>query len=141
MTSTYHIAGYCSVSADEETDLINSLTSQMAAIREYVEREFPDCALKLLADGVRSESEFQKLKCLHDMRQGLINTEYDILVVTDFSRLSHLNSRGLMELEELRDHGVRIISIDDNIDFPSKDDWLKIQMQFLIGTIPIVDAS
>ena len=29
-----------------------------------------------------------------------------------------------MELEDLRDAGVRIISIGDGIDFPNDDDWL-----------------
>ena len=65
------------------------------------------------------------------MRRGLMSHKYDILIVKDFSRFSRRNSRGLVELEDLRDAGVRIISIGDNIDFPNDDDWLKIQFQFL----------
>lgn len=75
------------------------------------------------------------------MRQGLISNEYDILVVKDLSRISSRSNRGCLALEDLRDLGVRIISIDDNIDYPTVDDWLKIQMQFLISTIPVVDVS
>ena len=41
----------------------------------------------------------------------------------------------------MRDAGVRIISIGDNIDFPNDDDWLKIQFQFLINEMPVTDAS
>ena len=67
--------------------------------------------------------------------------QYDILVVKDFSRFSRRNSRGLVELEDLRDAGVRIISIGDNIDFPNDDDWLKIQFQFLINEMPVTDTS
>ena len=37
--------------------------------------------------------------------------------------------RLFVELEDLRDAGLRIISIGDSIDFPSDDDWLKIQFQ------------
>ena len=37
--------------------------------------------------------------------------------------------------------GVRIISIGDGIDFPSDDDWLKIQIQFLINEMPVTDTS
>ena len=44
-------------------------------------------------------------------------------------------------LEDLRDAGVRIISIGDNIDFPNDDDWLKIQFQFLINEMPVTDTS
>lgn len=39
------------------------------------------------------------------MRKGLITHKYDILVVKDFSRFSRRNSRGLVELEDLRDAG------------------------------------
>ena len=65
----------------------------------------------------------------------------DILVIKDFSRFSRRNSRGLVELEDLRDAGVRIISVGDGIDFPNDDDWLKIQFQFLINEMPVTDTS
>ena len=71
----------------------------------------------------------------------MIRHQYDILVVKDFSRFSRRNSRGLVELEDLRDAGVRIISVGDNIDFPNDDDWLKIQFQFLINEMPVTDTS
>ena len=75
------------------------------------------------------------------MRKKLVTHQYDILIVKDFSRFSRRNSRGLVELEDLRDAGVRIISIGDGIDFPNDDDWLKIQFQFLINEMPVTDTS
>lgn len=45
------------------------------------------------------------------MRRELMAHRLDILVIKDFSRFSRRNSRGLVELEDLRDAGVRIISI------------------------------
>ncbi|MBQ1648571.1 MAG: recombinase family protein, partial [Bacteroidales bacterium] len=48
---------------------------------------------------------------------------------------------GLVELEDLRDYGVRIISIGDGIDFPNDDEWFKIQFQFLINEMPVTDTS
>ena len=66
---------------------------------------------------------------------------YDILIVKDFSRFSRRNSRGLVELEDLRDAGARIISIGDDVDFPNDDDWLKIQLQFLLNEMPVTDTS
>ena len=75
------------------------------------------------------------------MRRGLMNHRYDILIIKDFSRFSRRNSRGLVELEDLRDAGVRIISIGDGIDFPNDDDWMKIQFQFLINEMPVTDTS
>ena len=75
------------------------------------------------------------------MRKAMMAHKIDILVVKDFSRFSRRNSRGLVELEDLRDAGIRIISIGDNIDYPNDDDWLKIQFQFLINEMPVTDTS
>ena len=71
----------------------------------------------------------------------MIQLEYDILIVKDFSRFSRRNSKGLVELEDLRDAGMRIISIGDNIDYPTYDDWTAIQFRFLINEMPVTDTS
>lgn len=71
----------------------------------------------------------------------MLRSEYDILIVKDFSRFSRRNSKGLVELEDLRDAGMRIISIGDNIDYPTYDDWTAIQFRFLINEMPVTDTS
>lgn len=75
------------------------------------------------------------------MRPLLMRRQYDILIVKDFSRFARRNSRVLVELEDLRDQGVRIISIGDSIDYPTYDDWTAIQFWFLINEMPVTDAS
>jgi stage V sporulation protein T len=47
----------------------------------------------------------------------------------------------LVELEDLRDAGVRIISVGDNVDYPNNDEWLNIQFRFLVNELPVTDAS
>ena len=73
-------------------------------------------------DRDRSGYTFEQREGYQAMRKGLITHKYDILMVKDFSRFSRRNSRGLVELEDLRDAGVRIISIGDGIDFPNDDE-------------------
>ena len=142
MTETYNIAGYCRISVDEELDRDNvSIENQKAIIRDFVNRRFPGSTLTFYEDRDRSGYTFEQREGYQAMRKGLIQHKYDILVVKDFSRFSRRNSRGLVELEDLRDAGVRIISIGDNIDFPNDDDWLKIQFQFLINEMPVTDTS
>ena len=142
MTETYNIAGYCRISVDEELDRDNvSIENQKAIIRDFVNRRFPGSTLTFYEDRDRSGYTFEQREGYQAMRKGLIHHQYDILVVKDFSRFSRRNSRGLVELEDLRDAGVRIISIGDNIDFPNDDDWLKIQFQFLINEMPVTDTS
>ena len=142
MTETFDIAGYTRISVDDELDRDNvSIENQKAIIQDFVKQKFPGSTLTFYEDRDRSGYTFEQREGYQAMRKGLMSHQYDILVVKDFSRFSRRNSRGLVELEDLRDAGVRIISIGDNIDFPNDDDWLKIQFQFLINEMPVTDTS
>ena len=139
---TLCIAGYCRISVDEELDRDNtSIENQKAIIQDFVEHKFPGAELIFYEDRDRSGYTFEQREGYQAMRRELMAHRLDILVVKDFSRFSRRNSRGLVELEDLRDAGVRIISIGDGIDFPNDDDWLKIQFQFLLNEMPVTDTS
>ena len=142
MTSIYDIAGYVRISVDDEQNKDNiSIEHQKAIIADYVQTKFPGSTLTFFEDRDRSGYTFEQREGYQEMRKGLVDHTYSILIVKDFSRFSRRNSRGLVELEDLRDAGVRIISIGDGIDFPNDDDWLKIQFQFLINEMPVTDTS
>ena len=142
MIERYDIAGYCRISVDEELDRDNtSIENQKAIIADFVRQRFPDSSLTFYEDRDRSGYTFEQRENYQTMRRELMRHKYDILIVKDFSRFSRRNSRGLVELEDLRDAGIRIISIGDGIDFPNDDDWLKIQFQFLINEMPVTDTS
>ncbi len=142
MIERFDLAGYCRISVDEELDRDNtSIENQKAIIEDFVKHRFPDSTLTFYEDRDRSGYTFEQREGYQAMRRELVGHKKDILIVKDFSRFSRRNSRGLVELEDLRDAGVRIISIGDNIDFPNDDDWLKIQFQFLINEMPVTDAS
>ena len=138
----FDIAGYARISVDDELDRDNvSIENQKAIIRDFVKQRFPGSRLTFFEDRDRSGYTFEQREGYQAMRRELMAHRLDILVVKDFSRFSRRNSRGLVELEDLRDAGVRIISIGDGIDFPNDDDWLKIQFQFLINEMPVTDTS
>ena len=142
MTETFDIAGYARISVDDELDQKNiSIENQKAIIEDYVHQNFPGSSLTFFEDRDRSGYTFDQREGYQEMRRGLMSHKYDILIIKDFSRFSRRNSRGLVELEDLRDAGVRIISIGDCIDFPNDDDWLKIQFQFLVNEMPVTDTS
>lgn len=142
MGETLNIAGYCRISVDDELDRDNvSIENQKAIIRDFVGHKFPGAELVFYEDRDRSGYTFEQREGYQAMRRELMAHRLDILVIKDFSRFSRRNSRGLVELEDLRDAGVRIISIGDGIDFPNDDDWLKIQFQFLINEMPVTDTS
>ena len=142
MIQTFDIAGYCRISVDEELDRDNtSIENQKAIIEDFVKEKFPGSSLTFFEDRDRSGYTFEQREGYQKLRKGLLNHTYDILVVKDFSRFSRRNSKGLGELEDLRDAGVRIISIGDGIDFPNDDQWLNIQLRFLMNEMPVTDTS
>ena len=142
MIETFDIAGYARISVDDEQDQKNiSIENQKAIIEDYVKIHFPGSTLTFFEDRDRSGYTFDQREGYQEMRRGLMQHKYDILIIKDFSRFSRRNSRGLVELEDLRDAGVRIISIGDGVDFPNDDDWLKIQFQFLVNEMPVTDTS
>ena len=142
MIQHFNIAGYCRISVDEELDRDNmSIENQKSIIKKFVKATFPNSSLTFYEDRDRSGYTVQQRDGYQAMRRELMNHQYDILVVKDFSRFSRRNSRGLVELEDLRDVGIRIISIGDGIDFPNDNDWLKIQFQFLLNEVPVTDTG
>ncbi|MBR6622916.1 MAG: recombinase family protein [Ruminococcus sp.] len=136
------IAGYCRISVDEEMDRDNtSIENQKAIIADYITKTFPTAELDFYEDRDRSGYTFEQREGYQKLRKKMLLHEYDILIIKDFSRFSRRNSKGLVELEDLRDAGMRIISIGDSIDYPTFDDWTAIQFRFLINEMPVTDTS
>ncbi len=142
MIEKFDIAGYCRISVDEELDRDNtSIENQKAIIADFVREKFPDSTLTFYEDRDRSGYTFEQREGYQAMRRELMSHQKDILIIKDFSRFSRRNGRGLVELEDLRDAGVRIISVGENVDYPNDDDWLKIQFYFMINEMPVTDTS
>ena len=142
MQEKFNIAGYCRISVDEELDRENtSIENQRAIIQDFVHRKFPGSTLDFFEDRDRSGYTFEQREGYQLLRPKLLDMTYDILVVKDFSRFSRRNSKGLVELEDLRDAGLRIIAVGDSIDYPTYDDWTAIQFRFLINEMPVTDTS
>ncbi len=136
------VYGYARISVDEELDKDNtSIEHQCAIITDFAARHFPGAALELFQDRDRSGYTFEQRPAYQSMRRRLMAGDATVLIVKDFSRFARRNSRGLVELEDLRDAGVRIISIGDNIDYPTGDEWLQIQFRFLLNEMPVTDTS
>lgn len=136
------VFGYERISVDVELDKDNtSIENQKDIINNYAKTHFPDYQIVHYSDRDRSGYTFEQREHYQEMRPRLMSGEVKILIVKDFSRFARRNSKGLVELEDLRDAGVRIISIEDGVDYPTNDDWLAIQFRFLVNEMPITDSS
>ena len=106
MTEVFDIAGYTRISVDDELDKDNtSIENQKAIIEDFVRQKFPGSTLTFYEDRDRSGYTFEQREDYQKMRRAMMTHQIDILVVKDFSRFSRRNSRGLVELEDLRDAG------------------------------------
>ena len=142
MVERYKIAAYTRISVDVEKDTDNtSIENQKDIISDYVRRHFPSSELDFFVDRDRSGYTFEQREDYQRMRPYLMMGKYDILIIKDLSRFSRRNSRGLVELEDLRDAGVRIVAIGDSIDYPTHDDWTNIRLRFLLNEMPVTDSS
>ncbi len=142
MTEKFYIAAYCRISVDDELNKENtSIENQKAIIEDYVRTNFPNAELDFYEDRDKSGYTFEQREGYQKMRRKLFRNQYDILIIKDLSRFSRRNGAGLVELEALRDEGIRIIAIGDNIDYPTNDDWLRIQIYFLMNEMPVTDTS
>ena len=142
MTEKFYIAAYCRISVDDELNKENtSIENQKAIIEDYVKTNFPNAELNFYEDRDKSGYTFEQRDGYQKMRRKLFRNQYDILIIKDLSRFSRRNGAGLVELEALRDEGIRIIAIGDNIDYPTNDDWLRIQIYFLMNEMPVTDTS
>jgi DNA invertase Pin-like site-specific DNA recombinase len=103
-----------------------------------VKRNFPESTLDFYEDRDCSVCDsFAEREGYRKMRIKMMSGEYDMLIVKDFLCFSRRNSKGLAELENLRNAGMRIISIEDGIDCPNDDEWQSIQICFMFNEIPV----
>lgn len=130
-----------SVDMEKENDDNISIENQLKIIHSYIKQHFPNCTCKEYIDRDRSGYTFEQRENYQEMRKKLLSGKSSILIVKDFSRFSRRTSLGLWELEQMRDSGVRIISVMDACDYPTNDDWLSISIRFMTNELPVTDTS
>ena len=130
-----------SVDMEKESDDNISIENQLKIVHSYIKQHFPNCTYKEYIDRDRSGYTFEQRENYQQMRERLLSGKSSILIVKDFSRFSRRTSLGLWELEQMRDSGVRIISVMDACDYPTNDDWLSISIRFMTNELPVTDTS
>ena len=143
MVETFRIAAYTRISVDLELNRENtSIENQKAIIGEYCKTHFPTSTVDYFEDRDHSGYTFEQRPGYMDLRPRLLSRQYDILIVKDLSRFSRRTGKGLAEFEMLvEDSDLRIIAIGDDVDYPTRDDWMKIKLYFFVNEMPVTDAS
>jgi len=130
-----------SVDLEDEEDDNLSIENQLKIMKNEIARRFPKCTYKEYIDRDRSGYTFEERENYQRMKERLVSGQSRILMVKDFSRFARRTGKGLVELEEIKDAGNRIISVSDGIDFPKDDKWFVISFYFVINEQPVTEAS
>lgn len=142
MAKKFNIAAYCRISVDDEkNDKNTSIENQKLIINSYIEKHFPDSDVTFFEDRDKSGFSFNERPAYQKMRPLLMKGEYDILIVKDLSRFARNLVYGFVELEDLRDAGVRTIAIGDELDYPDNEDWFKTHLKMLFNEMPVRETS
>ncbi len=137
------ISAYARISVDteKESDSNTSIENQLRIINTFVKQHFPNCTVKEYVDRDRSGYTFEERENYMTMKKNLLSGKSKIIIVKNFSRFSRRTSLGLWELEQMRDKGIRIISIMDSVDYPTDNNWQLIAMHFVFNEMPVTTTS
>ena len=137
------ISAYARISVDteKESDSNTSIENQLRIINTFIKQHFPNCTVKEYVDRDRSGYTFEERENYMTMKENLLSGKSKIIIVKNFSRFSRRTSLGLWELEQMRDKGIRIISIMDSVDYPTDNNWQLIAMHFVFNEMPVTTTS
>lgn len=132
------VFGYARISRDED-DKRDSIENQQHIIQTYcdennlkVEKIFTD---NNYSGYIFDRPDFNKLKELIE------KNEIDVLIVKDLSRIGRHNALTLLFLEKLKENGVNLISISDNINFTEGKDDMIVGVKTWFNELYVKDIS
>ncbi len=126
------VAAYCRVSTDNE-DQANSFESQQRYFRQYIERN-PDWELfAIFADEGISGTNTKKRKEFNRMIGCAKNGDFDLIITKEISRFARNTLDSIFYTRDLKEHGVGVIFLNDNINTLDSDAELRLAIMSSIA--------
>lgn len=126
------VAAYCRVSTDNE-DQANSFESQQRYFRQYIQYH-PDWELfDIFADEGLSGTTTKKRKAFNRMIACAKNGELDLIITKEISRFARNTLDSISYTRELKQLGVGVIFMNDNINTLDGDAELRLAIMSSIA--------
>ncbi len=126
------VAAYCRVSTDNE-DQASSFESQQRYFRQYIERN-PDWELyEIFADEGISGTNTKKRKEFNRMIACAQNGDFDLIITKEISRFARNTLDSIYYTRELKNHGIGVIFMNDNINTLDSDAELRLAIMSSIA--------
>lgn len=126
------VAAYCRVSTDNE-DQANSFESQQRYFRQYIQLH-PDWELfEIFADEGLSGTTTRRRKAFNRMIACAKNGELDLIITKEISRFARNTLDSISYTRELKQHGVGVVFMNDNINTLDGDAELRLAIMSSIA--------
>lgn len=126
------IAAYCRVSTDK-IDQINSLESQKKYFTEYIERNPLWELIEIYVDEGITGTNTKKRHNFNRMINDARNKKFDIILTKEISRFARNTLDSISYTRELKDLGIGVIFINDNINTLDPDSEFRLTMMASIA--------
>lgn len=131
-TKTKNVAAYCRVSTDNE-DQANSFESQQRYFREYIEKHSDWKLCGIYADEGVSGTSTKKRKEFLRMIDCACRGEIDLILTKEISRFARNTLDSISYTRQLKEHGVGVIFMNDNINTLDPDAELRLTIMSSIA--------
>lgn len=119
------VAAYCRVSTDKE-DQLNSLSAQRQFFRSYI-TDHPDWTLvRVFADEGLSGTSIRHRPQFAEMINRALSGEIDLIVTKEVSRFARNTVDTLQMTRTLKEKGVGVLFLNDNIDTRDNDGEFRL---------------
>ena len=126
-TEVVRVAAYCRVSTDK-LDQANSLESQQRYFNEYINRNPLWELYEIYVDeGITGTNTFKR-EDFNRMIQDGKSGKYDMIITKEVSRFARNLLDSIAYTRELREYGIRLIFMNDNIDTDQPDHEFRLAM-------------
>ena len=119
------VAAYCRVSTEKE-DQRNSLAAQQTFFRSYIEQRSEWELVGIFADEGLSGTSVRRRPQFTEMLQRAMGGEIDLIVTKEVSRFARNTVDTLQITRQLKNRGVRVLFLNDNIDTGDNDGEFRL---------------
>lgn len=132
VTKFLRVAAYCRVSTDKD-DQINSLESQKRYFSEYIERNPYWELVQVYADEGASGTSTKKRHAFNQMLSDAQKRDFDLIITKEISRFARNTLDSILYTRKLKDLGIGVIFMNDNINTLDTDAELRLTIMSSIA--------
>ena len=119
------VAAYCRVSTDKD-DQLNSLAAQQRFFRSYIENRSDWSLVSVFADEGLSGTSIKHRPQFSEMIRRALAGEIDLIITKEVSRFARNTVDTLQITRQLKERGVGVIFLNDNIDTRDNDGEFRL---------------